>query len=70
MIVKIRPSQAKLLKHTCAVFELECNIYTIESNGLLVQAEIMHEGEIEISPDVAWHLCTMLLENTVPEIKG
>lgn len=70
MIVKIRPSKAELLKYTCAVFELECNICAIESNGLLVQAEIMHEGEIEISPDVAWHLCTLLLENTVPEIKG
>lgn len=69
MIVKIRPSQADLLKYTCAVFELECNVYTIESNGLLVQAEIMHEGNIEISPDVAWHLCTLVLENTVPTIK-
>lgn len=69
MIVKIRPSQAKLLKHTCAVFELECNIYTSENNPLLVQAEILHEGNIEISAEASWHLCTLLLENTVPTIK-
>jgi hypothetical protein len=68
MIVKILPSQAEILKYHCAVFELECHVYVMENNPLLMQAEILHENGADISSEAAWSLCSLVLSHTVKEI--
>lgn len=60
MIVKVIKSQVEFIKYECAVLGLNCNVFTIENNPLLLQAEILHDGDLEISPETAWHLLSLV----------
>lgn len=59
MIVKVTPQQASILEKICATWDLDFSKFTIENNPLLVQVEILNEGE-EIRPETAFHICAML----------
>jgi len=59
MIVKITKDEREPLEKVCAIFDLKCMVYTMESNELLLQAEITHQCGSELSPSTAWHLCAM-----------
>lgn len=58
MIIKVDSKEREMLEYVCAVFDLKCHVYTIESNSLLVQAEILHENGEDLDGTTAWNLCS------------
>lgn len=59
MIVKVTPLEAELIEKQCAIWEMDFRKYTIENNPLLLQVEVLNEGK-EISPETAFHLCSVI----------
>jgi hypothetical protein len=67
MIVKVSHSESELIEKTCAIFGLDFRKFTIENNPLLVQIEVLNEGN-EIPPSTAWNLCSVI--RTEQQIKN
>ena len=58
MIIKVeKGKEADILEYQCAVFGLQCHLFTMENNPLLMQAEIVHEDGGELDAGTAWTLC-------------
>jgi hypothetical protein len=58
MIIKVEKGrEADILEYQCAVFELECHMFTMENNPLLLQAEVLHADGGELDAATAWLLC-------------
>lgn len=54
MIVKIDKKEIDAITQTCALANCKVSFFTIESNLLMVQAEILENNGDEISPKDAW----------------
>ena len=60
MIVKINKQDIDAVRHVCAVSDVTCNFYTIESSGGLVQVELTYSGGVDIPNDHVWHIAMMV----------
>lgn len=56
MIVKIDATEKDAVQKSCAELGFMVSFYTIENNDLMVQAEILWEGALELKPEVAFAL--------------
>lgn len=58
MIIKVEKyKEADILEYQCAVFGLECHLFTMENNPTLVKAEVLHYDGGDLDAEMAWLLC-------------
>ena len=56
MIVKIESSDIEVTKEVCVQMNCTVSFYTIETNSIMVQAEILDESGCDVSPADAWYV--------------
>ena len=54
MIVKAEKKEIDVIQETCVLANLQANFYTIETNPLMVQVEILELNGEELSAKDAW----------------
>ena len=60
MIIKTATSDLNAIQWACAVSDLLCTHFTIESNnGELVQVEITNVDGSDLRPEYAWYIARM-----------
>lgn len=58
MIVKVeKAEEASILEYCCAVFGLQCHMFTMENNPSLMQVEILHSNGGDLDAETSWLLC-------------
>jgi len=55
MIIKINNAERKDFDRICSELDLQVRFYTMESNPLVSQAEILNDGR-ELTPSMAYHV--------------
>ena len=55
MIIKINKKEQKDFDKICAELDLQVRFYTMESNPLIAQVEILNDGR-ELTPSMAYHV--------------
>jgi len=56
MIVKIEKNEIEAVKETCALSDFKIRFYSIESNPLMVQVEILEQNGDDLTNKDAWLL--------------
>jgi hypothetical protein len=59
MIIKAEISEVPAIEYQCAIFDMTCHVFTIESNHLMKQVEILHSDGRDLDAETAWllHAC-------------
>ena len=58
MIIKVeKVNEASILEYCAAVYGLQCHLFTMESNPMMMQAEILHSDGGELDAETSWFLC-------------
>jgi hypothetical protein len=57
MIIKVKKEEGEMVEYCCAVYALQCYIFTMESNPKMVQVEILHSDGGDLDATTAWLLC-------------
>jgi hypothetical protein len=57
MIIKVeKKNEASILEYICALWGFQFNLFTIENNDLLTQAEILHADGRDLDAETGWLL--------------